>query len=180
MLTHINNMLTHINLICLHISEKSCIFVVEKETRTTIKPTITMNTKKTKLRYVEISDKRMHQFIVESDYPRQYWAKVHIETDMTRTIDYIKWLEQEMDTTNDKFEQSRLIAKRNIAVREFFAQRKCYLAIQEYWELKVKIYEAAHPEMKKPSREELKRLRNLRRDQGYVGKVYNKYAYFKA
>lgn len=30
-LTYINNMLTHINAICLHISEKSSTFVVEKE-----------------------------------------------------------------------------------------------------------------------------------------------------
>lgn len=91
-----------------------------------------MNTRKTKLRYVEITDRKMQVFLSTTQYPRQYWAIRKIEDDQDKTLDYIKFLEDEMDTTYDNFELSRLIANRNIAEREFFAQRRCLQAIKDY------------------------------------------------
>ena len=112
---------------------------------------------KRKLRYVEISEQRMNQFLKDSDYPRRYWAVYRIETDQNKTLNYIKWLEEEMDSTHDHWEQSKLIAKRNIAVAEFFAQRTCLMAIKEYTAKLQKEYEAQHPAAYTPTREEKKR-----------------------
>ena len=118
-----------------------------------------MEKRKTKLRYVEITDIKLKSFLKEANYPRRYWAMRKIEIDQNKNLEYIKFLEAQMDKTHDSFKLSLLIAKRNMAVREFFAARKCYLAIQQHEEELMKKYEAAHGEGYKPSAQELRRWR---------------------
>lgn len=129
-----------------------------------------METMKRKLRYVEISEQRMNKFLQDSDYPRRYWAIYRIETDQNKTLNYIKWLEEEMDSTHDHWELSKLIAKRNIAVKEFFAQRTCLTAIKDYSEKLKKEYEAQHPAAYTPTREELKRWKTNQERRGDTGR----------
>lgn len=130
----------------------------------------TMETKKRKLRYAEISEQRMNQFLQGSDYPRRYWAIYKIENDQNKTANYIKWLETEMDSTHDHWELSGLIAKRNIAVAEFFAQRKCLTAIKDYTAKLQKEYEAQHPAAYTPTREEEKRWKTNQERRGENGR----------
>ena len=118
-----------------------------------------METKKRKLRYVEISDEKMTIFIKEANYPRLYWAMRTIENDQNRTMNYIKYLENQMGTTSDNWEISKTTAKWINATREFFAQRKCYNLIKTHLTSTTKEYEAQHPEGYKPTRYERKRWR---------------------
>lgn len=84
-----------------------------------------------KLRYTEISQQRLNQFVATAGIGRLMIAEDNIMKDLNKTILGLRLIEEEIKTEKDSWQLKRHEVEQRLAINRWEAQRRCYLAVKD-------------------------------------------------